>query len=169
MRTGCICPERTLRSVTGFNNVSDCGKRIGPPALSSASGRVPLIWADHASFARSHCCIQAESPFCQAYKKGGPAGCGRTLCRLALPRAVVALGMHQTNRNGRSWCLLRTPHSLPLVVRLAALRSNCQLILVRARFIRRFQAFASRRRVLRSGILRFPKHCREKSPISISA
>jgi hypothetical protein len=47
--------------------------------------------------------------------RAGPAGCGRTLCRHALPGGVVALGMYQRYRNGRSWCLLRTPHSLPLV------------------------------------------------------
>ena len=43
--------------------------------------------------------------------RGRPAGYGQMLCRRVLPEVVAGLGMHLRYKNGRSWCLLRTPHS----------------------------------------------------------
>src|SRR5439155_22116991 len=49
------------------------------------------------------------------------------------------------------------------------MRSSCPLILVWKRFIRRFQSRLSQRKVLRSGILLVPRHCREKMPSRLVA
>jgi hypothetical protein len=51
---------------------------------------------------------------------------------------------------------------LYLNLRLALLRSKVQLIVMRFRLVRRFQAPASARRIRMSPGRRFPKHCLEK-------